>query len=201
MIRWPDDNMTRWPKQHTWKRYEGANESNEEEKKLSLRQCKTHRGLQKRVNLLLHEATKDCINILQVNHSTIVQISFSNLLLDIDRPSGKVDAGQFLVTSLQSCSNTPETALVNSSWSGLISNCIGLGKNWYRKKYQYQYQNFWVSKKKYRFWKICYKTVSDWKKIGDSIGKSFGFGFVKIFGFATHWTRSGKTKTEYQYYR
>ena len=179
MIRWPDDNMTRWPKQHTWKRYEGANESNEEEKKLSLRQCKTHRGLQKRVNLLLHEATKDCINILQVNHSTIVQISFSNLLLDIDRPSGKVDAGQFMVTRIQFAKLFQHTRNSISEFQliRLDIKLYRIRKKLVPKKVSVSVSKFLGIKKKYRFWKICYKTVSDWKKNRRQYRKKFWFRF------------------------
>ena len=138
---------------YTWKRYEGANESNEEEKKLSLRQCKTHRGLQKRVNLLLHEATKDCINILQVNHSTIVQISFSNLLLDIDRPSGKVDAGQFLVTRIQFAKLFQHTRNSISEFQliRLDIKLYRIRKKLVPKKVSVSVSKFLGIKKKYRF--------------------------------------------------
>ena len=58
---------------------------------------------------------------------------------------------------------------------------IGFGKIWYRKKYRYRFRKFLVS-----------------KKVSDSVSKilvwekSFRFGFVQIFGFATHWYRQAK---------
>ena len=60
-----------------------------------------------------------------------------------------------------------------------IEKSIGIGfvKFWYRKKYRYRYRKKNWYRKKYR---IRYRKylVSE---------KSFGFGFVQIWGFVTHW--------------
>ena len=80
-----------------------------------------------------------------------------------------------------------------------IEKSIGIGfeKFWYRKKYWYRFRKILVSKKvsvsvseknRYRKkYRIRYRKnlVSE---------KSFGFGFVQILGFVTHWCQLGGAK-------
>ena len=76
-----------------------------------------------------------------------------------------------------------------------IEKSIGIGfeKFWYRKKYRYRFRKILVSKKvsvsvsKKNWYQKKYR-IRYRKNLGSE--KSFGFGFVQILGFVTHWSTS-----------